>query len=293
VGVTAVDYAAHSAYSDPGRWGRLLDEAPTDVAALSELARNVIAHYRAQAGELPESTRHEVDLRWLEDILAADQSRNPASLAAERPIERRVQGCCRDHTLFCVGVLRHHGIPARSRVGFASYFREGWNHDHVIVEVERDGRWTRFDPELEPAGFPFDPHDMDAGPDAPFRTAAEVWQGHRAGRLDVETFGVDPDLPIRGEWFVRSYVLSQLAHRYKDEVLLWDGWGVMGPEAEEGTNELADEIAALLVAADAGDEAAEAKLLERYRADDRLHPGDTIESFSPVRGGPVEVVLAR
>ena len=88
-------------------------------------------------------------------------------------------------------------------------------------------------------------------------------------------------------------MLLQLAHRYKDEVLLWDGWGVMGPEADEGANELVDEIATLLGAADAGDEAAEAQLLERYHADDRLHPGDTIESFSPVRGELTQVVLAR
>jgi Transglutaminase-like superfamily len=288
-----VDYAKHSAYSDPGRFGHLLDAAPTDVAELSEVARNVIAHYRAQGEELPESTRHEIDLRWLERILAADQSRNPAPLAAERPVASRVQGCCRDHTLFCVGALRQHGIPARSRVGFASYFKPEWNHDHVIVEVEEDGRWRRFDSEVAPGNVPFDPHDMAAGPDAPFVTAAEAWQGHRAGRLDVETFGVDVDVPVRGEWFVRTYVLTQLAHRYKDELLLWDGWGVGGPEVEEGANELIDDIAALLVAADGGDESAEAQLLERYRADERLHPGQTIVTISPLSGDVVEVSLAR
>jgi Transglutaminase-like superfamily len=290
--MAAVDYASHSAYSEPGPWAHLLDGASTDVAGLSAVARNVIAHYRADADGLPETTRNEIGLRWLADILAADQSRNPDSLEAQRPLASRVQGCCRDHTLLCVGALRQHGIPARSRVGFASYFRPGWNHDHVIVEAWRDGRWVRFDSELVPGDFPFDPHDMAAGPDAPFVTAAEAWQGHRGGRLDVETFGVDVDSPVRGEWFVRTYVLMQLAHRYKDELLLWDGWGVMGPEADEDTNTLVDELAALLVAADGGDEAAEAELLEGYRADARLHPGDTIQSFSPY-GEITEVVLAR
>jgi Transglutaminase-like superfamily len=287
-----VDYASHSAYSDPGEWAPLLDAVPADTDALSAVARNIIAHYRAEADGLPEATRHEIGLRWLADMLAADQSRNPGSLETERPLASRVQGCCRDHTLLCVGALRQHGIPARSRVGFASYFRPGWNHDHVIVETQRDGRWVRFESELVPGDFPFDPHDMAGGPDAPFVTAAEAWQGHRAGRLDVETFGVDVDSPVRGEWFVRTYVLMQLAHRFKDELLLWDGWGVMGPEADEETNALVDELAALLVAADAGDDAAEAELLERYRADPRLAPGETIQSFSPY-GEITEVSLAR
>jgi hypothetical protein len=287
-----VNYASHSAYSDPGEWAPLLDAVPADTGALSAIARNLIAHYRAEADGLPEATRHEIGLRWLADMLAADQSRNPGSLETERPLPSRVQGCCRDHTLLCVGALRQHGIPARSRVGFASYFRPGWNHDHVIVETERDGSWVRFDPELVPGDFPFDPHDMAAGPDAPFVTAAEAWQGHRAGILDVETFGVDVDSPVRGEWFVRTYVLMQLAHRLKDELLLWDGWGVMGPEGDDGTNTLVDELAALLVAADAGDPAAEADLLERYRSDARLAPGETIQSFSPY-GEITEVSLAR
>jgi hypothetical protein len=284
-----VDYAAHSTYSDPGRLGHLLGATPTDVTALSEVARNVIAHYRVQAADLPESTRNEIDLRWLADILAADQSRNPRDLTAERPVASRVQGCCRDHTLFCVGALRQHGIPARSRVGFATYFQPGWNHDHVIVEVHDGDRWRRFDSELTPEGFDFDPYDIAAGPEAPFRSAAEAWQGHRAGVLDADTFGVDPELPFRGEWFVRDEVLLQLAHRYKDEVLLWDGWGVMGPDADEGVNTLIDEVAALLVAADGGDERAEEQLLRRYREDERLHPGDTIVTVSPNNGELVPV----
>jgi hypothetical protein len=288
-----IDYAVHSAYSDPGEWAALLDAVPTDHAELGAVARNVIAHYRAQQAELPESTREEISLRWLETMLAADQARNPPSLETERPVSARLQGCCRDHTLLCVGVLRQHRIPARSRVGFASYFRPGWNHDHVVVEVRQGDRWVRFDSELEPGDFPFDTLDIPTGPDAPFRTSAEVWQGHRAGRLDVETFGVDVDVPdVRGEWFVGTYVVMELAHRFKDELLLWDGWGLMGPNAAEHA-ELLDELASLLVAADAGDDLAEAELLDRYRTDVPLHPGDRIESVSPYDGSFTQVTLTR
>ncbi len=286
-----IDYTSHSAYSAGGRWAALLEAVPAEPDALSAVARNVIAHYRANASELPEETRADIHLRWLEAMLDADQQRNARPLAGERAMSERLQGCCRDHTLLCVGVLRQHDVPARSRVGFASYFRPDWNHDHVVVEAWLGGRWTRFDPELAVGAVPFDPLDIGAGSHAPFVTAAEAWLGHRAGRIDVETYGVDVGSPVRGSWFVRSYVVMELAHRLKDELLLWDGWGAMGPDAE-GADELVDEIATLLVAADAGDAAAEAELVDRYRADPRLHPGDRIQSFSP-GGEIVEVSLTR
>ena len=287
-----MDYSTHSAYSDPRSRAALLEALPVDAAGLGAVSRNVIAHYRAHGADLPAETRSDIDLRWLDRILDADQSRHPEPLVVERPLANRVQGCCRDHTLFCVGALRQHGIPARSRVGFATYFSPEWNHDHVVVEAHVGGRWIRFDPELSPGDKPFDVLDMPVGPGSPFTTSAEVWRDHRAGRIDVETYGVDPDMPVRGEWFVGTYVITELAHRMKDELLLWDGWGVMGPDVAEHAD-LLDELARLLVAADAGDAGAEAELVDRYRADDRLRPGDVIQSVSPFDGTFTRVPLTR
>ena len=78
----------------------------------------------------------------------------------------------------------------------------------------------------------------------------------------------------------------------KDELLLWDGWGVMGPDVTEHAD-LLDELARLLVAADAGDDGAEAELVDRYRADDRLHPSDVVQSVSPLDGTFTQVPLTR
>jgi hypothetical protein len=55
---------------------------------------------------------------------------------------------------------------------------------------------------------------------------------------------------------------------------------------------LVDELADLLLAADAGDQAADAKLASWYAEDPRLHPGDVIACYSP-RGVNVEVDLRR
>lgn len=143
------DHSAHTAFSDPGRHAGLLAQLPTDPAPLSEVARNVIVHYRASGHVLPVDTRNDINARRLENILDADQSQHRQSLQEPRELTGRVQGCCRDHTLFCFGALRARWIAARSRVGFAGYFVDGWHHDHVIVEAWLDDRWVRFDSELD------------------------------------------------------------------------------------------------------------------------------------------------
>ena len=232
--VRAFDPARHTAYSDPGGLGALLGAVPADPAAISEVARNLVVHYRASGHELPADTVADINLCWLDAILETDQRRHGRPPAEPRDPQQRVQGCCRDHTLFAVGVLRQHGVRSRSRVGFAGYFSPGHH--------------------------------------APFETAAEAWRRYRAGELDPATYAVEPGSEIGGPWFIRNYVFLEVAHRYGDELLLWDGWGAMtGPgPAEPADLELADDVAALLVAADEGDEAA---LYQRYLADSRLHPG--------------------
>lgn len=286
--LAVVDHAAQSVYSDPGAWAVQFEGIEPTIEAVSFIARNVVAHYRAQASELPESSREDISLRWVDAILATDQRRNSLPLTVERAVRDRVQGCCRDHTLLAVAALRHHGVPARSRVGFATYLWPNWNYDHVIVEAWLGGRWRRFDPEI-PVPIPnlADPTDIPHGPDSPFLTAAHVWLAHRAGSVNVNRFGV-PEVPgLRGEWFVYRYVIAEVAHRFGDELLLWDTWGAMSgyrDQAPPTDPVLVDEIARLLVRADEGDREAEHELLGRYRDDERLRPGAQVRSFSPHGG---------
>lgn len=280
-------YATHSPYSDPGPYAGLLDSLSTETGALHQAACNAVIHYRGAAESLYEGQDADIDLRWLADILRVTQERSPSALSQPRPPHEQVAGCCRDHTLVAVGLLRQHGIPARSRVGFSGYFRPGFHHDHVVGERWDGTRWVRFDPELnhDDDWFDFDSHDLPTGYGAPFETAAEVWLAHRCGETDAATYGVDPSLPhLCGPEFVRGYVVTELAHRQRDEMLLWDVWGDTLPWTDTPAQELdalADEIADLLVAADAGDESAERSLEERYASDPRLRAQGVV-TLSPV-----------
>src|SRR3954468_4721673 len=89
-----VDHSVHTPYSDPGEHAALLVGLPTNPAALAEVARNVIVHYRASGFDLPVETRDEINARWLQDILDADQRQHRRPLTAPRDVTGRVQGCC-------------------------------------------------------------------------------------------------------------------------------------------------------------------------------------------------------
>jgi hypothetical protein len=290
------DWARHTPTSAPGACAGLVDAVSPDPDEISRVSRNLIGHYRGEAASLPEATRDDIHLRWLADQLAEDQRRHPGSPLGElRPAGERLQGCCRDHTLLSVGVLRQHGVPGRSRVGFASYFERDWNIEHVVPEYFDGARWRRFDPEVAFASelLP-NPLDIEQGPGAPFQTAAEVYTLTRRGELDPSTYGVAPGTPFVGERFVVGKVFYELAHRYGDELLLWDEWGelpsMFDPVPEE-LYPLVDELATLLLASDAGDIEAEERLYRRYVADDGLHPGRTVTRFSPYGAPPQSVAL--
>jgi len=282
-------WSRQTRFSDPGPHTQLLAAAPDDIRGLAATVRNTITHYRA-GPPLPQERMSEIDNRWVERILATDQTRHAEPLSVPRPPQERVAGCCRDFTLLTVAALRHRGVPARSRVGFAGYFYDtGFHADHVIVDWWDGDRWVFTDAQLDPAhDWGFDPADMprmvgDRAP-GPFATAAQVWTAYRRGEIDGQNYGVDPDLPLRGGPFLRDYVIMELAHRCGDELLLWDRWGA-GSTNPVGqlTDEVGfiDEVAALLLRADEGDEGAEAELVERYAADDRLHPGAEVTCVSP------------
>ncbi|GII97845.1 transglutaminase superfamily protein [Sediminihabitans luteus] len=299
---TLAGYATHSPYSDPGRHRALVAALSPDPLAIHRSACAVVVHYRAGDPVLTDEQRTDIDGRWLETTLDRAVARRPGPLVVAREAAQEVAGCCRDHTLFALGVLREHGVPARSRVGFAGYFVPGFHHDHVIAERWDGARWVRFDPELTPgADWDFDVQDVPVGVGSPFETAAEAWRAIRAGAADPSSYGVDPAMPaLGGQDFVRDYVLLEVAHRHRDETLLWDLWGPMlsvdlvprdvlpalgeQPGARIGGpafDVLVDELAALLVAADAGEGDAADELARHYASDPRLRPRRRVMTLSP------------
>src|ERR1700744_6198426 len=131
-------YATHSRFSDPGALAPWLDTVAPDLATLREAASTLVFHYVAN-GDItqhgfPRQRYAEITLRSAADLRARLHELDPAPPGAQRAPTDRVVGCCRDVTLLFVSLARHHGIPARSRVGFATYLLPEWAMGHVIAD---------------------------------------------------------------------------------------------------------------------------------------------------------------
>ena len=220
--------------TDPGRHTTLLSGLPDDVAALGEVVRTVVGGAGTPGP----------DHATVADLLDADQRRYPGRPLAV-PRAEPVGGTCRSAALLMVAALRHRGVPARSRVGFAPYLGDA---AHVVVSYRDGGRWLVTDPRVAGAtGFVF---------------AGDAWAAYRAGTLDATGFG--------GGAALRDAVLRDLAHVNGVEVRLTDAWGPMGSDLVDGLD-VVDDLAALLVAA-TDSEVAERELAERYASDHRIRP---------------------
>lgn len=234
-------WAIQSPVTHPGKAATSIDDLPADLSALREASSQLICHYRAGGdpialGVVPASRRLEIHTRYADALLDLVLSRGAPSLSRERKPSDRALGCCRDATVLFLALARHKALPARARVGFATYLRPGWMIDHVVAEVW-DGasqRWRLVDPEM-PASFQPEKSGggrtvdwLDLEPDE-FVTGPRAWRAARAGTMDPTRFVVDPSLELpglRGWPYLAHNVIHDLAALNKTEMLLWDIWGM-------------------------------------------------------------------
>ena len=253
-------YARQSTMTDPREHRALLDGLPTDVSALCRIVRGLILHpatahlYRVQVDP---ARLVEQDTRDVASILARILALDSSPLAEARLPSRRFVGCCRDFSTVLGALLRHQGVPARPRAGCARYFRPGFAVDHWICDVwsTAETRWVTVDAQLDDVhrrayGIDFDPHDVPADQ---FLVAGDAWQRCRTGAADPETFGVAPDVPVRGWRYLQSQLVRDFAALNRVELLCWDLWGLADAREAAGGADLAllDRVASLSLAGDA------------------------------------------
>ena len=191
-------------------------------------------------------------LRLAADWVTALVRQSPVPLARPREPEEGIVGTCRHFALLACALLRHHGVPARARCGFATYCQQGRAVDHWVVEHwEPDtARWVRVDPEILGGSVLDRAGDLMPGD---FLTGGEAWLAHRAGEVDPMTFGV-AGTDNWGPAEIAGNVVRDLAALNKVEMLPWDEWGRM-TEAYAGHtgadyDALLDEVARIVVADD-------------------------------------------
>ncbi|WP_158747088.1 transglutaminase domain-containing protein [Acidisphaera sp. L21] len=131
-----VDYR-HTKWSDPGPHRERLNELPAAPAALADALEDFVIHHaiaRSLGFGVPATAEADRDLRQASRLLDAALQRDARPLTEHRALGDYLYGTCHDFALLAVCALRERGIPARLRVGFASYFRAGKWEDHWVCE---------------------------------------------------------------------------------------------------------------------------------------------------------------
>ena len=289
---TSSYYAQHSRMSDPGTYVSLYENLPTSISELVKLVQGITIHvfWAERYGlKVPPERMDELQLRSMQRRLARTIELDPRPLSEPRPIDKKLLGNCRDHSLLLTSLLRHQGVPARARCGFGAYFMPDHFEDHWVTEYwnQSQSRWVLVDAQLDELqcdvmNIPFNTSDV---PRDQFIVGGKAWQMCRSGEQDPDKFGI---FDMHGLGFVRGNLVRDLASLNKMELLPWDCWGVILNEQLDDPDDLAalDEIAALT----AGDVPEFEVVRSRYESDPRLHVDGTLVSY--VNGNMVHVNIA-
>jgi len=225
-------YATQGLITEPGEHGALFDGLPDDVPSLCRIAQGLLLHYgwTERYGVKLTKARFDKDanLRKVSKQLRRIIELDDSPLTEERVPASRLLGCCRDFSTLLTAMLRHKGVPARARCGFATYFAPNHYEDHWVCQYWKSGddRWVIVDAQLDSLqrgvlGTRFDTTDI---PEGLFLPAGRGWQMCRAGEADPKTFGFGK---WQGMWFVRGNLIRDLLSLNKIEPLAWDAWGLM------------------------------------------------------------------
>jgi hypothetical protein len=278
-------YSSQGPFSDPGDEAACFGRLPKDVARLRDIVQGVVIHvfWADRYGvTVPDSRQQELQLRSVSAKLKRIRSLDGSPITRPRPPDRRLLGNCRDFSILLCSILRHQGVPARARCGFATYFVPGHFEDHWVCEYwAKTRRWVMVDAQLdalqrERLGIDFDPLDVPADR---FIVGGKAWQMCRSGRYDPDMFGISELPEVHGFWFVRGDLVRDFASLNKVELLPWDAWGLMdrdGRLIKDSDMSLLDEVAAL---SQSGNEAF-AEVRNLYLGNDSLRVPRTIRSYT-------------
>ena len=269
-------YSSQSAVTGPGDYKNLYDTLPDNIPALCQVVQGLLIHMHwadAYGVKLTEEQKTEVKIRKATRQMARILELDGSPLTKARLPEKKIVGTCRDYAALLTSFLRHKGIPARMRVGFATYFTLGHFEDHYLCQYwnEPEKRWIIVDGQIDDLqrqvlGITFDTCDL---PEGLFLPGGQAWQICREGKTDPELFGI---FNVKGMWFAGCDLVYDTMSLNKIESHPWDIWPLMpGYQQKEYSREYLetmDNIASLtgVLVPDFS------KIRSLYQADNRLHP---------------------
>jgi len=235
-------YQKHSPITDPGEFAYLYDDLPDGLHELIAVIQGQMIHRLAaqQFGvTLTSESRGEQRLRTMQQRLKRIMELDPSPLTVAREPSEKQVGMCRDFAVFLVSLLRHKGIPARMRVGFADYLgkESKFKGDHWITEYWHtdQARWVLADPDVGGVPLGMIPvkdgcnlHDLRQNQD--FYVAGSAWKLARQGKVRPDMFRYS------GRWKGFPCIRGNLLHDFQAlnglELALFDYWDELHYKSE-------------------------------------------------------------
>lgn len=284
-------YKRQSAMTDPGDFAPLFDCIPDDIGLIKSLVDGLILHFwdgSIYNYQIPYKKLLDIETRYVSKMLKKIGDSDTAPLTIARPFDKRIVGSCRDYaTLFC-SILRHKGIPARTRVAFSTFYFKEYNHDEIVLEywnVDKK-KWCIVDPRVnnfhiqrKKLSVDFDLLDV---PQDKLVVAGLAWQMVRANKACADSFCGGDHNKNKGLWYIRDRLIQDFAALNSVEMQLWDAWGLMldDREIEENKEQLnyLDRIAHMTVEPDKNFN----NIITQFDYDSNLRVPKKIMSFSPI-----------
>lgn len=268
-----------------------LDRVPSDIRSIAVTVQGLLIHgsFDPAYGIAISDSQQGTQLHTAIAMLRHANRLNSAPPIDARSRAQRVAGVCRHFATLAVAIMRHKGIPARARCGFANYFDPEKNTDHWVAEYWNsvDERWVLTDTQvdgLQRAMFEpsFDTLDV---PRDRFLVAGDAWQLCRTGNADPLTFGV-AGTENWGIVEVFGDIMQDLAALQKIELLPWGWYGLaLDQPACEKESALVDRLADVSSRADA---ASLDVLRSMIATDSRLGvPAETIAAITSAESAAV------
>jgi excinuclease ABC subunit A len=245
-------YKGFSNYTDPGEHASLFDDLPESLKDLCSLIKHQFIH-PIELGDLRNSLpeeRHYEDPKFptVSDMLEGLLRYDERGLTFERKRENRLIVACYHHALLLASMLRHRGIPARIRTGFARYFEKeaGVRFGHAICEVwdKKKQRWILVDPDRQFVDFS---RNL-------FEFSDSAWKQLRAGKIKPGKYVAAQS---KGDHAILHILLQDLSCVLLEEKSYWDDPAILQDKisninaVDSEKLEIFDQIAELLSDPDA------------------------------------------
>jgi excinuclease ABC subunit A len=248
-------YRQQSEITEPGEHSRYLDDLPHETAGLVQVVRHLLfsPYKKEYAAQLPSPlVNNGFGIRVIAEMLAYLVGKDGCSLTQPRQPEHGLFANCRNFATLLVTMLRHQGIPARLRIGFAGYLggeNTWWDHRLAEYWSAAEERWVLVDA-IWDGRSPINRLDIPCQPS--FYLAGEAWQLCRTGQLDPQQFADSPT--DRGLPMIRYALLHDFDALNKMELLGCDAWHPLLEKAETAVTPtdyaFLDQIAEFTIQAD-------------------------------------------